>query len=194
MVGNYLDKGITNGLRKFLAEEESMMDQQNCLEELKHCLKTRNLYEARTLLVHTLSAFSGDREFLMICFELAKQDSLIFQKHNQELLDLNLENWNEEQYGELINQLEKNFSMIRYHLGLQLSLYFYGLKQKEIEAALEEEKKVIEKKKKWRERLRFPKRKKKIRSDHERCTLAGIQMTAFLLVWLIVELVLESTS
>lgn len=170
------------------------MEKQSRLEQLKHCLKTRNLHEARALLVSNLIDFPEDKDFLMICYKLAKEDSLIFQKHNHELLDMDVENMNEEVYEDLIENMMRNFSQIRYDLGMQLSLYFYELKQKEAEAMIMEEKEGGVKKKKWRERVKFPKRIKKKRSDRERYTLAGIKMTGFLLICLVVELILDSTS
>ena len=174
------------------------MNQSERLEVLKYCLRTRNIFKVRELLLENIQDFPEDKEFLLYCYELVKRDSLIFQKHNHELLEPILEKWSEESYEELLQKLIRNFSQMRYHLCMQLSIHFFELKKQEL-ALLAEEEALLEiekqkeseakEKKKRKIKIKKPKRRKRERSDKDKHTLAGVHTTGYLLIVMILQLI-----
>lgn len=172
-----------------------MMEKQSRLDQLNHYLKTRNLFRVRELLIENLADFSEDKEFLMVCYNLAKKDLLVFQKHDHELLEPNLAKWSWEDYEKLTGRLKKNFSQMRYYLVMQLSVNFYKIRQEEQEKLLAieiAEKENAEQMRQGKWRLKLYKRSKRGRSDKEKHTLLAIRTTLFLLVAMMVQLILEA--
>ena len=176
------------------------MSQIERLELLKYCIRTRNIFKVRELLLENVRDFPEDKEFLIYCYELVKRDRLIFQNHNHEILEPVLEKWSVDAYEELLEKLIRNFSQMRYHLCMQLSAHFFELKKQEL-ALLAEEKALLElekqkeneekekKKEKRKIKIKRPKRRKRERSAKEKHTLAGVHTTGYLLIVMILQLI-----
>ena len=124
---------MEGGLIMTIEEKESR------LEEIVNCLKKRNILRVREILLSNLLDYPNDKDFLIECYHLALGDSLVFQKHNQEMLDYKLQHWDEEMYPTLLKDLKKNYSRRRYHLAMDLAIYFDELKQPEELVENEEE-------------------------------------------------------
>jgi len=174
------------------------MDQRERVVLLQHCLKTRNIFRVRELLIENLRVYSEDKAFLIYCYELVKKDKLIFQRHDHELLDSVLEKWSELDYQLLLQKLTKNFSQMRYYLAIQLCSYFYELEQKEKERKEAEEAEALlkleaeaesKKDKKIKIKIKRLKREKKKRTAKEKHKLAGIHTTGYLLILMILQLI-----
>ena len=102
-------------------------------ETLSLSLKKRDIFKARELLTENLNIYADDKDFLNDCYHLALTDSLVFQKHNDEMLDYTPAHWSEDMYPNLLTDLKKNFSRKRYHLAMELALYFYEQKHQQEE-------------------------------------------------------------
>ena len=94
-------------------------------ETLSLILKKRDIFKARELLTENLNIYEDDKDFLNDCYHLALTDSLVFQKHNDEMLDYTLTHCDEEVYPNLLADLKNNFSRKRYHLAMELSYVYY---------------------------------------------------------------------
>ena len=66
------------------------------LEEITVFLHRRNLLKVRELLLQNLMECPEDKDFLNDCYHLVLGDPLIFQKHNNEMLDYTITHWEEE--------------------------------------------------------------------------------------------------
>ena len=172
---------MEGGLIMTIEEKESR------LEEIVNCLKKRNILRVREILISNLLDYPNDKDFLTQCYHLVLGDPIVFQKHNQEMLDYKLQHWDEEQYPTLLKDLKKNYSRRRYHLAMELAIYFAELKQpkdlEENEEELEIEIKPVKKKK--------PKKPKRIMPPEEKYTLTGIGTTTALLLIMIVQLLIK---
>ena len=155
-------------------------------EEVVSCLKKRNILRVRELLLHNLRENADDKDFLNDCYHLVLGDSLVFQKHNDEMLDYTLTHWDEEMYPNLLADLKKNFSRKRYHLAMELALYFYEQKHQQEEE--NEEELEIELKPKKKKKTKKPKR---VIPLEQKYTLTGIGTTSLLLIAMIIQLLMS---
>lgn len=154
------------------------------LAQLQLCLKKRDLLKIRELLTQNLKDAVDDKEFLTECYDLVKEDPIVFQPHNQEILDYEVSNWNIADYEPLLLHLHKNYSRKRYHLAMELALYFHArevAKQQEVDDALAP-------KKKKRPRKVKPKRNIPIKEKHK---LTGVGTTFILLLAMMIELIVN---
>lgn len=158
------------------------------LEQITVFLHRRNLLKVREMLLQNLMECPEDKDFLNDCYHLVLGDPLIFQKHNDEMLDYTVSHWEEERYLALIDDLKKNFSRKRYHLAMNLALYFYEVKQaheqEEVENQDELEVELKEKKRK-------PKKPKRILPREQKYLLTGITTSGLLLIGMVVQLILN---
>lgn len=155
------------------------------LEEFKMNIRKRSIFTVRKMLVDVLTLCPEDADFLMNCYDLVKNDSLIFQRHNYEILDYDVRHWSEDGYAKLKKTLDVNFSRKRYHLCLDLAMHFYELTQvveEEIEEEVEEEGKAKKVKKKRVKRHHW-------KNDHEKYMLTGVGTTAILLLGMVIQLI-----
>ncbi|MDD6759778.1 MAG: hypothetical protein PUD99_00010 [Turicibacter sp.] len=155
-------------------------------EEVVSCLKKRNILRVRELLLHNLRENADDKDFLNDCYHLVLADSLVFQKHNDEMLDYTLTHWDEEMYPNLLADLKKNFSRKRYHLAMELALYFYEQKHQQEEENEEELEIELKPKKKKK-----PKKPKRVIPLEQKYTLTGIGTTSLLLIAMIIQLLMS---
>ena len=155
-------------------------------EEAVSCLKKRNILRVRELLLHNLRENADDKDFLNDCYHLVLGDSLVFQKHNDEMLDYTLTHWDEEMYPNLLADLKKNFSRKRYHLAMELALYFYEQKHQQEEENEEELEIELKPKKKKK-----PKKPKRVIPLEQKYTLTGIGTTSLLLIAMIIQLLIS---
>ena len=155
-------------------------------EEVVSCLKKRNILRVRELLLHNLRENADDKDFLNDCYHLVLGDSLVFQKHNDEMLDYTLTHWDEEMYPNLLADLKKNFSRKRYHLAMELALYFYEQKHQQEEENEEELEIELKPKKKKK-----PKKPKRVIPLEQKYTLTGIGTTSLLLIAMIIQLLMS---
>ena len=155
-------------------------------EEVVSCLKKRNILRVRELLLHNLRENADDKDFLNDCYHLVLGDSLVFQKHNDEMLDYTLTHWDEEMYPNLLADLKKNFSRKRYHLAMELALYFYEQKHQQEEE--NEEELEIELKPKKKKKTKKPKR---VIPLEQKYTLTGIGTMSLLLIAMIIQLLMS---
>ena len=153
-------------------------------EEVVSCLKKRNILRVRELLLHNLRENADDKDFLNDCYHLVLGDSLVFQKHNDEMLDYTLTHWDEEMYPNLLADLKKNFSRKRYHLAMELALYFYEQKHQQEEENEEELEIELKPKKKT-------KKPKRVIPLEQKYTLTGIGTTSLLLIAMIIQLLMS---
>lgn len=154
------------------------------LAQLQLCLKKRDLLKIRELLTQNLKDAVDDKGFLTECYDLVKEDPIVFQPHNQEILDYEVSNWNIVDYEPLLLHLHKNYSRKRYHLAMELALYFHArevAKQQEVDDALAP-------KKKKRPRKVKPKRNIPIKEKHK---LTGVGTTFILLLAMMIELIVN---
>lgn len=156
-------------------------------EEMVSCLKKRNILKVRELLLDNLQENADDKDFLNDCYHLVLGDSLVFQKHNTEMLDYTLTHWDEGMYPNLLNDLKKNFSRKRYHLAMDLALYFYEQKHQQEEEENAEELEIELKPKKKKK----PKKPKRIIPLEQKYTLTGIGTTSLLLIAMIIQLLMS---
>lgn len=156
-------------------------------EILSLSLKKRDIFKARELLTENLNIYADDKDFLNDCYHLALTDSLVFQNHNDEMLDYTLTHWDEEMYPNLLADLKKNFSRKRYHLAMELALYFYEQKHQQEEEENEEELE-IELKPKKKKKTKKPKR---VIPLEQKYTLTGIGTTSLLLIAMIIQLLMS---
>ena len=156
-------------------------------ETLSLSLKKRDIFKARELLTENLNIYADDKDFLNDCYHLALTDSLVFQKHNDEMLDYTLNHWDEEMYPNLLADLKKNFSRKRYHLAMELALYFYEQKHQQEEEENEEELE-IELKPKKKKKTKKPKR---VIPLEQKYTLTGIGTMSLLLIAMIIQLLMS---
>lgn len=177
VIRSYLQKG---GIVMTSEEKEARF------ETLSLCLKKRDIFKARELLIENLNLYVDDKDFLNDCYHLVLTDSLIFQKHNDEMLDYTPAHWSEDMYPDLLNNLKRNFSRKRYHLAMELSIYFHDQKkaQEENENELEIELKPTKKKRQ--------KKPKRVISLEEKYLLTGITTTTMLLIGMVIQLIIES--
>lgn len=159
-------------------------EKQTRLAELQLCLKKRNIWRVRELLTQNLQDAVADKEFLVQCYDLVKEDPLIFQPHNQEILDYEVSRWTQEAYEQFVMNLPSNYSRKRYHLAMELALYLYAQK---LEKEKEIEEKLAPKKKKKAKKVK-PKRNIPIK---ERYKLTGVGTTAILLLAMVIELMIN---
>ena len=155
-------------------------------ETLSLSLKKRDIFKARELLTENLNIYADDTDFLNDCYHLVLGDSLVFQKHNDEMLDYTLTHWDEEMYPNLLADLKKNFSRKRYHLAMELALYFYEQKHQQEEE--NEEELEIELKPKKKKKTKKPKR---VIPLEQKYTLTGIGTTSLLLIAMIIQLLMS---
>ncbi len=156
-------------------------------ETLSLILKKRDIFKARELLIENLKLYDDDKDFLNDCYHLVLTDSLVFQKHNNEILDYTPTHWSEDQYPNLLTHLKKNFSRKRYHLAMELAIYFHEQKKAQEEAnenELEIELKPTKKKR--------PKKPKRVLPLEQKYLLTGITTTTVLLVAMVIQLIIES--
>ncbi|MDO5795345.1 MAG: hypothetical protein Q4Q00_14305 [Turicibacter sp.] len=156
-------------------------------ETLSLCLKKRDIFKARELLIENLNLYVDDKDFLNDCYHLVLTDSLIFQKHNDEMLDYTPAHWSEDMYPDLLNNLKRNFSRKRYHLAMELAIYFHDQKkaqEEENENELEIELKPTKKKRQ--------KKPKRVIPLEEKYLLTGITTTTMLLIGMVIQLIIES--
>lgn len=154
------------------------------LAQLQLCLKKRDLLKIRELLTQNLKDVVDDKEFFTECYDLVKTDPIVFQPHNQEILDYEVTNWTIDDYEPLLSKLHKNYSRKRYYLAMELALYFHAkevAKQQEMEEALAP-------KKKKRPRKVKPKRNIPIKERHK---LTGVRTTFILLLAMMIELIVN---
>lgn len=156
-------------------------------ETLSLSLKKRDIFKARELLTENLNIYADDKDFLNDCYHLVLGDSLVFQKHNDEMLDYTLTHWDGEMYPNLLADLKKNFSRKRYHLAMELALYFYEQKHQQEEE--NEEELEIELKPKKKKKTKKPKR---VIPLEQKYMLTGITTTTMLLVAMVIQLIIES--
>ena len=163
-------------------------------ETLSLSLKKRDIFKARELLTENLNIYADDKDFLNDCYHLALTDSLVFQKHNDEMLDYTPAHWSEDMYPNLLTDLKKNFSRKRYHLCLDLAIHFYALTQVveevEVEEDLEEEDEKSKKKRQKREKKKREHRHH-WKNDHEKYMLTGVGTTAILLLGMVIQLMVS---
>ena len=95
-------------------------------------------------------------------------------------------NWDEEMYPNLLADLKKNFSRKRYHLAMELALYFYEQKHQQEEE--NEEELEIELKPKKKKKTKKPKR---VIPLEQKYTLTGIGTTSLLLIVMIIQLLMS---
>lgn len=155
-------------------------------ETLSLSLKKRDIFKARELLTENLNIYADDKDFLNDCYHLVLADSLVFQKHNDEMLDYTLTHWDEEMYPNLLADLKKNFSRKRYHLAMELALYFYEQKHQQEEENEEELEIELKPKKKKK-----PKKPKRVIPLEQKYTLTGIGTTSLLLIAMIIQLLMS---
>ena len=155
-------------------------------ETLSLSLKKRDIFKARELLTENLNIYSYDKDFLNDCYHLVLGDPLVFQKHNDEMLDYTLTHWDEEVYPNLLADLKKNFSRKRYHLAMELALYFYEQKHQQEEENEEELEIELKPKKKKK-----PKKPKRVIPLEQKETLTGIGTTSLLLIAMIIQLLMS---
>ena len=178
VIRSYLQKG---GIVMTSEEKEARF------ETLSLCLKKRDIFKARELLIENLNLYVDDKDFLNDCYHLVLTDSLIFQKHNDEMLDYTPAHWSEDMYPDLLNNLKRNFSRKRYHLAMELAIYFHDQKkaqEEENENELEIELKPTKKKRQ--------KKPKRVISLEEKYLLTGITTTTMLLIGMVIQLIIES--
>ena len=178
VIRSYLQKG---GIVMTSEEKEARF------ETLSLCLKKRDIFKARELLIENLNLYVDDKDFLNNCYNLVLTDSLIFQKHNDEMLDYTPAHWSEDMYPDLLNNLKRNFSRKRYHLAMELAIYFHDQKkaqEEENENELEIELKPTKKKRQ--------KKPKRVISLEEKYLLTGITTTTMLLIGMVIQLIIES--
>ncbi len=156
-------------------------------EDFVQWLKKRDILKVREVLLNNLLEYADDKAFLNDCYHLVLSDSLVFQKHNEEMLDYKLTHWDEEMYPNLLSNLKKNFSRKRYHLAMDLALYFYEQKHQQEEEENEEELEIELKPKKKKK----PKKPKRIMPLEEKYTLTGIGTTSALLIVMIIQLLMN---
>ena len=156
-------------------------------ETLSLSLKKRDIFKARELLTENLNIYEDDKDFLNDCYHLALTDSLVFQKHNDEMLDYTPAHWSEDMYPNLLTDLKKNFSRKRYHLAMELALYFYEQKHQQEEEENKEELEIELKPKKKKK----PKKPKRVIPLEQKYTLTGIGTTSFLLIAMIIQLLMS---
>ena len=156
-------------------------------ETLSLSLKKRDIFKARELLTENLNIYAHDKDFLNDCYHLVLGDSLVFQKHNDEMLDYTLTHWDEEMYPNLLADLKKNFSRKRYHLAMELALYFYEQKHQQEEENEEELEIELKPKKKKK-----TKKTKRVIPLEQKYMLTGITTTTMLLVAMVIQLIIES--
>ena len=156
-------------------------------ETLSLSLKKRDIFKARELLTENLNIYADDKDFLNDCYHLALTDSLVFQKHNDEMLDYTLTHWDEEVYPNLLADLKKNFSRKRYHLAMELAIYFHDQKKAQEEEENEEELEIELKPKKKKK----PKKPKRVIPLEQKYTLTGIGTTSLLLIAMIIQLLMS---
>lgn len=156
-------------------------------ETLSLSLKKRDIFKARELLTENLNIYEDDKDFLNDCYHLALTDSLVFQKHNDEMLDYTPAHWSEDMYPNLLTDLKKNFSRKRYHLAMELALYFYEQKHQQEEEENEEELEIELKPKKKKK----PKKPKRVIPLEQKYTLTGIGTTSLLLIAMIIQLLMS---
>ena len=156
-------------------------------ETLSLSLKKRDIFKARELLTENLNIYADDKDFLNDCYHLALTDSLVFQKHNDEMLDYTPAHWSEDMYPNLLADLKKNFSRKRYHLAMELALYFYEQKHQQEEEENEEELEIELKPKKKKK----PKKPKRVIPLEQKYTLTGIGTTSLLLIAMIIQLLMS---
>ena len=163
-------------------------EKESRFDTLSLYLKKRNLMKGRELLFENLSLYADDKDFLNDCYHLGLKDSLILQKHNDEILDYKLDHWDEERYPDLLADLKRNFSRKRYHLAMELATYFHNkkIKQNEQDNELEIELKPTKKKK--------PKKTKRVIPLQEKYLITGITTTTMLLIGMIIQLIIEYES
>lgn len=154
------------------------------LAQLQLCLKKRDLLKIREFLTQNLEEAVEDKAFLTQCYDLVKEDPIVFQPHNQELLDYEVSHWTEEEYEQFMINLHKNYSRKRYHLAMELALYFYAQK---IAKEKEMEEKLTPKKKKKAKKVK-PKRNISIQEKYK---LTGVGTTAILLLAMVIQLVMN---
>lgn len=158
------------------------------LEKITVFLHRRNLLKVRELLLQNLMECPEDKDFLNDCYHLVLGDPLIFQKHNNEMLDYTITHWEEERYPLLIADLKKNFSRKRYHLAMNLAIYFFGLKQEQESEEVENQNELeVE----LKEKKRKPKKPKRILPREQKYLLTGITTSSLLLVGMVVQLILN---
>lgn len=178
VIRSYLQKG---GIVMTSEEKEARF------ETLSLCLKKRDIFKARELLIENLNLYVDDKDFLNDCYHLVLTDSLIFQKHNDEMLDYTPAHWSEDMYPDLLNNLKRNFSRKRYHLAMELAIYFHDQKkaqEEENENELEIELKPTKKKRQ--------KKPKRVIPLEEKYLLTGITTTTMLLIGMVIQLIIES--
>lgn len=178
VIRSYLQKG---GIVMTSEEKEARF------ETLSLCLKKRDIFKARELLIENLNSYVDDKDFLNDCYHLVLTDSLIFQKHNDEMLDYTPAHWSEDMYPDLLNNLKRNFSRKRYHLAMELAIYFHDQKkaqEEENENELEIELKPTKKKRQ--------KKPKRVIPLEEKYLLTGITTTTMLLIGMVIQLIIES--
>ena len=156
-------------------------------ETLSLSLKKRDIFKARELLTENLNIYADDKDFLNDCYHLALTDSLVFQKHNDEMLDYTPAHWSEDMYPNLLTDLKKNFSRKRYHLAMELALYFYEQKHQQEEEENKEELEIELKPKKKKK----PKKPKRVIPLEQKYTLTGIGTTSLLLIARIIQLLMS---
>ena len=108
-------------------------------EEFQMNIRKRSIFTVRNMLVKLLTLCPEDEEFLIQCYDLVKNDSLVFQRHNLEILDYDVRHYSEEGYEKLKKTLGTNFSRKRYHLCMDLAIHFYELTQVVEEEEVDEE-------------------------------------------------------
>lgn len=165
-----------------LAEEKEAF-----LEEFKLNIRKRSIFTVRNMLVKVLALCPEDEDLLTTCYDLVKNDSLIFQRHNYEILDYDVKHWSEEGYEKLLKSLQVNFSRKRYHLCMDLAIHFYELTQVVEEEVLEEDadEEIPKKVKKKRVHRHYWK------NDHEKYMLTGVGTTAILLLSMAIQLIVN---
>lgn len=162
------------------------------LEEFKLNIRKRSIFTVRNMLVELLKLYPEDEALINVCYELVKNDSLIFQRHNLELLDYDVRHWSEEGYAKLLKSLGANFSRKRYHLCMDLAIHFYELSQvvEEEEIELEEDDEEGNTKKAKKEKKKRVKRHH-WKTDQEKYRLTGVGTTAILLLGMVIQLMMN---
>ena len=179
-----------NVIRIYLQKGGDVMtseEKEARFETLSLSLKKRDIFKARELLTENLNIYEDDKDFLNDCYHLALTDSLVFQKHNDEMLDYTPAHWSEDMYPNLLTDLKKNFSRKRYHLAMELALYFYEQKHQQEEEENEEELEIELKPKKKKK----PKKPKRVIPLEQKYTLTGIGTTSLLLIAMIIQLLMS---
>ena len=179
-----------NVIRIYLQKGGVMMtseEKEARFETLSLSLKKRDIFKARELLTENLNIYEDDKDFLNDCYHLALTDSLVFQKHNDEMLDYTPAHWSEDMYPNLLTDLKKNFSRKRYHLAMELAIYFHDQKKAQEEEENEEELEIELKPKKKKK----PKKPKRVIPLEQKYTLTGIGTTSLLLIVMIIQLLMS---